>query len=45
LIHLQLRVFEKTEFEQRLAKFEGLMREAVMENRKKLSRKKCEKKG
>ena len=34
LMHLQLRVLEKTEIEKRLGKLEPLMREAIMENRK-----------
>ena len=34
LMHLQLRVLEKTEIEKRLGKLERLMREAIMENRK-----------
>jgi hypothetical protein len=34
LMHLQLRVLEKTEIEKRLGKLERLMREGIMENRK-----------
>jgi len=34
LMHLQLRVLEKTEFEKRLGKLERLMREGIMEDRK-----------
>ena len=34
LMHLQLRVLEKTELEKRLGKLERLMREGIMENRK-----------
>ena len=34
LMHLQLRVLERTELEKRLAKLERLMREGIMENRK-----------
>jgi len=34
LMHLQLRVLEKTEVEKRLRKLERLMRERIMENRK-----------
>jgi len=34
LMHLQLRVLEKTAFEERLGKVERLMREGIMEDRK-----------
>jgi hypothetical protein len=34
LMHLQLRVLEKAQFEKRLGKLERLMREGIMENRK-----------
>jgi hypothetical protein len=41
--HLQLRVLEKTEIENRLGKLERLMREGIMETRRKVARKKWEK--
>ena len=34
LMHLQLRVLEKTDLEKRLGRLERLMREGIMENRK-----------
>ena len=45
LMHLQLRVREKTEFEKRLGKLERLMREGIMENRKGIAAEETREKG
>ena len=42
LMHLQLRMLEKTEFEKRLGKLEQLMREEIMETERQVPRKKCQ---